>query len=75
MVSLIECTVNYMWRKDGEVIFNNSHYKITDSGLLINNLMLEDAGQYQCIAFNGFGDMISKSVSVVIDYGKILLEM
>ena len=63
--SLIECyTVKYKWHRTGKLISNNSV-------LIINNLKEEDAGQYQCTAFNSLGGMVTKTVSVAIK-GKIL---
>ena len=64
-VSLLDCyRVRYKWHKAGELIS-------TDPILIINNLKVEDAGQYQCTAFNNLGGTVTKIVSVVIK-GKIL---
>ena len=64
-VSLLDCyRVRYKWHKAGELIS-------TDPTLVINNLKVEDAGQYQCTAFNNLGGTVTKIVSVVIK-GKIL---
>ena len=63
-VSLVECyTVKYKWHKAGELISTNPM-------LVINNLKVEDAGEYQCTAFNTLGGTVTKIVSVVIK-GKI----
>ena len=63
--SLVECyAVKYKWHKDGELIS-------TTSVLIINNLKMEDEGQYQCTAFNSVGGTDTKTVSVATK-GKIL---
>ena len=64
-VSLVECyTVQYKWHKASKLISTNPK-------LVISNLKIEDAGQYQCTAFNSLGGLVSKTVYVDIK-GKIL---
>ena len=59
-VSLVGCyAVRYEWHEGGELLSTNPK-------LVINNLRVEDAGQYQCTAIKSLGGQVFKTVSVAI---------
>ena len=61
-ISIIECyTVKYNWKRGSQLI---SEISTDDSVLIINNVTVEDEGQYQCTAFNGIGGILTKRILV-----------
>ncbi|XP_054244122.1 immunoglobulin superfamily DCC subclass member 4 [Indicator indicator] len=59
------------WLKNGEVILSNGRVKVQSSGsLVINQIGLEDAGYYQCVAENSLGMACATAkLSVIVREG------
>uniref|UniRef100_A0A8B9NSB7 Immunoglobulin superfamily DCC subclass member 4 n=1 Tax=Apteryx owenii TaxID=8824 RepID=A0A8B9NSB7_APTOW len=59
------------WLKNGEAILSNGRVKIQSSGsLVINQIGLEDAGYYQCVAENSLGMACATAkLSVIVREG------
>ncbi|XP_028678541.1 immunoglobulin superfamily DCC subclass member 4 [Erpetoichthys calabaricus] len=56
-----------IWMKNGNPILSNGRVKIQSSGsLVINQIGLEDAGYYQCIAKNSLGTACSTAKLTVV---------
>jgi hypothetical protein len=51
----------YRWNKDGVFINENN---TTDTSLKIQNIQRKDAGEYQCVASNTLGAILSDKVHV-----------
>uniref|UniRef100_A0A8D0GYA7 Immunoglobulin superfamily DCC subclass member 4 n=1 Tax=Sphenodon punctatus TaxID=8508 RepID=A0A8D0GYA7_SPHPU len=55
------------WMKNGEILLSNGRVKIQSSGsLVINQIGLEDAGYYQCVAENRLGTACATAKLAVI---------
>ena len=65
-LKLLQCYANgdpspyYSWLKDGNYIKTNT----TDTTLRIENIQRSDAGNYQCMAINSHGALLSNQVYV-----------
>ncbi|XP_062439827.1 immunoglobulin superfamily DCC subclass member 4 [Rhea pennata] len=59
------------WLKNGEAILSNGRVKVQSSGsLVINQIGLEDAGYYQCVAENSLGMACATAkLSVIVREG------
>ncbi|XP_064932828.1 immunoglobulin superfamily DCC subclass member 4 isoform X5 [Columba livia] len=59
------------WLKNGETILSNGRVKVQSSGsLVINQIGLEDAGYYQCVAENSLGMACATAkLSVIVREG------
>ncbi|XP_023225164.1 Down syndrome cell adhesion molecule-like [Centruroides sculpturatus] len=61
--------VSFRWFKDGQEITGNKNIEITKlrdiSILIFNNINIEDAGNYTCIASNKFGSVNHTSLLAV----------
>lgn len=59
------------WLKNGEAVQSNARVKTQNPGvLLINQLRLDDAGYYQCIAANSLGTACATAkLSVIVREG------
>ena len=62
----------YRWKKDGNFITDTN---ITDTSLKISNIERSDDGEYQCIASNNPGAILSNKVHVRVacEYSYFLL--
>ncbi|KAM9444366.1 contactin-2 [Clarias gariepinus] len=62
---------SYRWRVNGTdvVIGEDSHYTLVAGNLVINNPQHgQDAGSYQCLAFNRCGTIISRAANLKFGY-------
>uniref|UniRef100_A0A8C3V0P1 Immunoglobulin superfamily DCC subclass member 4 n=1 Tax=Catharus ustulatus TaxID=91951 RepID=A0A8C3V0P1_CATUS len=66
-----EPTPTIHWLKNGEPILSNGRVKVQSSGsLVINQIGLEDAGYYQCVAENSLGMACATAkLSVIVREG------
>ena len=51
----------YLWKKDGELLTEGN---ITETSYKIHNIQRSDDGEYQCIASNDAGAIMSRRVHV-----------
>ncbi|XP_043097973.1 contactin-4 isoform X2 [Puntigrus tetrazona] len=61
----------YRWKLNGSLLNPNpgSHHSLSGGNLRINHLNKdEDAGTYQCLAFNTFGTIVSREASLTFAY-------
>lgn len=57
----------FYWMHNGVPVENDERYNITEAGaLIVKNLSLSDAGNYQAIASNSFGSVTSPVAQLVI---------
>ena len=64
----------YQWTHNNAIITPNNHYIVKGSDLLIINVTLLDAGQYQCIATNDNGSVASNYANIIVSQdGKLYL--
>uniref|UniRef100_A0A1I7U001 Immunoglobulin I-set domain protein n=1 Tax=Caenorhabditis tropicalis TaxID=1561998 RepID=A0A1I7U001_9PELO len=60
-------TPTIVWMKGDEFISpDNDRYSIDDSDLVINELVLDDAGTYSCVAENAAGKLVTNYVTDII---------
>nr|XP_055065809.1 carcinoembryonic antigen-related cell adhesion molecule 1 [Misgurnus anguillicaudatus] len=59
------------WMKNGLPVYPNNMttFSSNNSTLTLNQLSLNDAGQYQCVVVNPFGNMTGSPYNLTVNYG------
>ena len=58
--------ISYSWEKDGKVLTNSSRVTVLDHVLLIDNVTLEDTGNYTCVPKNSIGTGMTATASLLV---------
>lgn len=61
----------YRWKKDGRYMTSSN---VTDTSLKIQNIQRSDSGEYQCVASNAHGAILSNRVKVHVACKSSVLE-
>jgi len=61
-----------VWKRDNEEIFSSKGNTFSGANLTILQVKKEDRGRYICIANNGIGEPVSKSVLLEVSFGPVM---
>ncbi|RDD40649.1 Contactin-3 [Trichoplax sp. H2] len=61
-------TITYAWRHNGRPLQADQRVKIQGGNLTFSGIVLADAGQYMCLATNGFGTSVSRAATLQVRY-------
>ena len=59
--------MTYQWQRNGmNIEANNNRFEgVFENILIINDIQIQDAGEYKCIVFNGAGDNATSNEAIL----------